>query len=122
MTVNGGTFDGNGGYGVLAVLGPNGAFTLSGTPAFTNNALGDYAVNLDPCPECEKKEEGNPYNIIYVPETGTPPVPLDCSQYSGTVFIFPSGDRAKLTCPVSGEATVSPVPGGGLPGPLPTAR
>jgi hypothetical protein len=122
VTVDGGTFTNNGGYGVLAVLGPNGAFTLAGTPVFTNNLLGDYAVNLDPCPACEKKEEGKPYNTIYVPETGTPPVPLDCTQYSGTVFIFPSGDRAKLTCPVSGEATVSPVPGNGLPGPLPAAR
>jgi hypothetical protein len=122
VTVDGGTFDSNGGYGVLAVLGPNGTFTLAGTPVFTNNAQGDYAVNLDPCPACEKKEEGKPYNTIYVPETGTPPIPLDCTQYSGTVFVFPSGDRAKLTCPVSGEATVSPVPGNGLPGPLPAAR
>jgi hypothetical protein len=123
VTVDGGTFQNNGGHGVLAVLGPNGAFTLGpGTPIFGGNALGDYAVNLDPCPKCEKKEEGKPYNVVYVPETGTPPVPLDCTQYSGTVFIFPSGDRAKLTCPVSGEATVSPVPVDGLPGPLPAAR
>jgi Right handed beta helix region len=123
VTVDGGTFQNNGSYGLLAVLGPNGAFTLGpGTPVFGGNALGDSAVNLDPCPACEKKEEGKPYNIVYVPEIGTPPVPLDCAQYAGTVFIFPGGNRAKLTCPVSGEAAVSPVPGDGLPGPLPAAR
>jgi hypothetical protein len=123
VTVDGGTFQNNGGYGVLAVLGPNGAFTLGTTaPVFGGNALGDYAVNLDPCPECEKKEEGKPYNIINVPETGGPPVPLDCAEYSGTVLILPDGDRATLTCPVSGEVTLNSVPGEGLPGPLPTAR
>jgi Right handed beta helix region len=124
VTVDGGIFSNNVGYGVLAVLGPNGAFTLTGTPApvFAGNGLGNYAVNLDPCPECEHKEEGKPYNAIYVPETGTPPVPLDCTQYSGTIFIFPSGDRATLTCPVSGEATLRPVHGDGPPGPLPAAR
>lgn len=123
MTVNGGTFTNNGGYGLLAVLGPNGVLTYSSPAAFGGNVLGDYAVNQDPCPECDKKEEeGKPYNIIYVPETGGPPVSLDCDEYSGAVLILPDGDRATLTCPVSGEVTLDSVPGEGLPGPLPTAR
>jgi hypothetical protein len=125
VTVNGGTFADNGGYGVLAVLGPNGAFTLAGTPVFGGNALGDYAIDLDPCPECEDEKgegEGKAYNIVYVPETGGPPVPLNCTDYTGTVLILPNGGHATLTCPVSGEVSLDTVPGSGLPGPLPTAR
>jgi len=122
VTVNSGTFQNNGGYGILAVLGPAGTFTLAGSPVFAGNLLGDYAVNLDPCPECEKTGEGKPFNIIYVPETGGPPVPLDCAQYAGTVLILPNGDRATLVCPVTGETTLSSVPSTGLPAPLPAPR
>ncbi len=122
VTIDGGTYQNNGGYGVLAVLGPAGTFTLAGPPIFGGNVLGDYAVDLDPCPTCEKTDEGKAFNIIYVPETGGPPVPLDCSQYSGTVLILPNGDRATLVCPMSGETTLSTLPGSALPGPLPTAR
>jgi hypothetical protein len=122
VTVDRGTFTNNGGYGLSAVLGPNGTLTFINAATFGGNALGEYVVNLDPCPTCEHKEVGKPYNEVYVPETGTPPVPLDCIQYAGTIFIFPDGDRATLTCPVSGEATVSPVTGDGLPGALPAGR
>ena len=125
VTIDGGTYQNNGGYGVLAVLGPAGAFTLAGSPVFGGNLLGDYAVDLDPCPECEETGEtgeGKAFNIVYVPETGGPPVPLDCAQYSGTVLILPNGDRATLVCPASGETTLSTLPGSALPGPLPTAR
>lgn len=123
VSVDGGSFENNAGYGVQAVLGPGGVFTLLGSPLFANNALGDYLVNLDPCPECNKDGgEGKPYNTINVPEIGLPPIPLDCEQYAGTVFILPNGDRATLVCPVGGEATASPVPADGLPGPLPAGR
>ena len=122
VTIDGGTYQNNGGYGVLAVLGPAGAFTFAGPPTFGGNVLGDYAVDLDPCPECEKTGEGTAFNIVYVPETGSPPVPLDCAQYSGTVLILPNGDRATLVCPVTGETTLSSVPSTGLPASLPTAR
>ena len=123
VTVTGGTYENNLGYGILAVLGPAGNFTLAGSPTFTGNVLGDYAVNLDPCPECDKEHgPGKPYNTIFVPEVSLRPVPLDCAQFAGTIFILPSGDRATLVCPVEGEATASPLPQTGLPGPLPTAR
>ena len=122
VTVNAGTFQNNAGYGILAVLGPAGTFTLAGSPFFVGNLLGDYAVNLDPCPECDDTGEGKAFNIVYVPETGGPPIPLDCSTFSGTVLILPNGDRATLVCPVSGAATLSSVPSTGLPAPLPTAR
>jgi hypothetical protein len=102
VTIDGGTFQTNGGYGILAVLGPAGSFTLAGAPVFGGNGLGDYAVNLDPCPECDDTGEGKAFNIVYVPETGGPPIPLDCSTFSGTVLILPNGDRATLVCPVSG--------------------
>lgn len=123
VTVTGGTFENNGGYGILAVLGPAGNFLLGGSPTFTGNLLGDYAVNLDPCPECDKDGgESKAYNTINVPEIGLPPILLDCELYAGTIFILPNGDRATLVCPVEGEATASPVPADGLPGPLPAGR
>jgi len=123
VSVDGGTFTNNGGYGLHAVLGPAGALTFINPATFAGNALGDYAVNLDPCPECDKEGgEGKPYNTINVPEIGIPPVPLDCELFAGTIFILPSGDRAMLVCPVQGEATASPVPANGLPGPLPAGR
>lgn len=123
VSVDGGTYASNGGYGLRAVLGPGGNFTLASPPTFTGNVLGDYAVNLDPCPECDKDHgPGKPYNTVFVPEIGIPPVPLDCEQFAGTIFILPGGDRATLVCPVEGEAAASPLPETGLPGPLPTAR
>ena len=123
VTVTNGAYENNGGFGILAVLGPGGAFNLAGTPVFGGNLLGDYEVNLDPCPACEKDGgEGKPYNTINVPEIGVPPIPLDCELYAGTVFVLPNGDRATLVCPVGGEATASPAPADGLPGPLPAGR
>ena len=124
VTVNGGTFDSNGGYGVLAALGPGGALTLVGPPTFSGNAAGDYLEDLSPCPTCEDKHDGKhkAYQVVHVPETGGAPVPLDCELYAGTVLILPNGDRATLVCPVSGEATLESLTDSGLPGVLPPGR
>jgi hypothetical protein len=122
VLIDGGTYSNSGGYGILAVLGPGGTLTFGTMPTFSGNATGDYYEDLSPCPECEKEHEGKPYNMIYVPETGGDPVPLDCETFAGTVLILPNGNRATLVCPLSGEATLEVLPEGGLPGPLPTAR
>jgi hypothetical protein len=122
LTIDAGTFDANGGYGFYARLGPAGTLFLPGINYFGVNGLGDYMEDLSPCPICEDKHEGKPYNVIHVPETDGDPVPLDCENYAGTVLILPNGDRVTLVCPVSGEATLESLPGGGLPGPLPPAR
>ncbi len=124
MTVNGGTYVNNGGYGVLAKLGPGGTLTLVGPPTFSGNAAGDYLEDLSPCPSCEGKHEGKhkAYHVVHVPETGGAPVPLDCQAYAGTVLILPNGGRATLVCPVSGEATLESLTDDGLPGLLPPGR
>ena len=124
VTVNGGNYVNNGGYGVLAKLGPGGTLTLVGPPTFSGNAAGDYLEDLSPCPSCEGKHEGKhkAYHVVHVPETGGAPVPLDCQAYAGTVLILPNGGRATLVCPVSGEATLESLTDNGLPGLLPPGR
>ncbi len=122
-TIDGGTYQNNtGGYGVLAVLGPAGTFTVSGAPTAGGNGVGDFFADLNPCPVCEEKPEGKPFNVVHVPETGGPPVALDCIAYAGTVLILPDGTRTTLVCPVSESATLESLSAAGLPAPLPTAR
>jgi hypothetical protein len=122
VTIDGGTYQNNAGYGALAVLGPGGTLTVSGSPVWGGNGAGDYYADLNPCPACEEKPDGKPFNVVYVPETGGPPVPLDCIGYAGTVLILPDGTRTTLVCPVSEQATFESLTEAGLPAPLPSPR
>lgn len=124
VTVNGGTFSDNGGYGLLVKPGPQGTLALNGSPDFVNNTLGDYLLDLSqeykdctPKPEeppCDSKEP----KIVEVPSTGGPTVEQDCEFYSGTILKLPNGTWVKIGCPFEGLSKLEEVTEAGLPGPL----
>ncbi len=123
VTVNGGTFSNNGGYGLLVKPGPQGILELNGSPNFVNNTLGDYLLDLSQqYKDCTPKEE-EPCDskeplVVDVPSTGGPVVEQDCDLYSGTILKLPNGTWVKVGCPFEGFSKLEEVTQENLPGPL----
>ncbi len=121
VTVNGGDFHNNGGYGFAVYPGPKGSLTLSGIITYLANTKGDYLLDLErTCEKHEEKPPSKPYKDVEVPDTGGTPVPSDCEEYKGTLLHLPDGSTAKVVCPVDGDFIVERVPQDKLPGALPT--
>ncbi|MBN2084546.1 MAG: right-handed parallel beta-helix repeat-containing protein [Anaerolineales bacterium] len=120
VTIDGGTYQDNGGYGIVIYPGPNGTGTLAGTIAFLNNTDGD--VNLDLTKSCNPggdDKPSKPYQVVELSGEGDDPVLPDCENYSGVILILPDLTQIKLSCPVTSEVTVAEVVEADLPGPLP---
>jgi hypothetical protein len=122
VTVTGGSYSDNGGYGFAVYPGPTGNLTLAGTINFLPvNGNGDYLLDLTrtctPCPE--DKGPGKPYKVVEVPDTGGTPEPSDCDQFDGTILVLPDGSTAKVACPVDGDFLVERLTEDQLPGALP---
>ncbi|MBN2385448.1 MAG: right-handed parallel beta-helix repeat-containing protein [Anaerolineales bacterium] len=124
VTVTGGTYANNGGYGFQVAPGPLGTLTLAGTINFLANTDGDYFVDLtDPCiPEPPKPPQppAPPSNVVQVPDTGGTPVEVDCDNYGATVLVLPNGDEVRYACPGSGLFLIHHVSEEDLPAPLAT--
>ncbi len=119
-TIDGGTYQDNGGFGIVIYPGPNGTGTLAGTIAFLNNTDGD--VNLDLTKSCNPGGEdkpSKPYQVVEISGEGDDPVLPDCENYSGAILILPDLTQIKITCPVTEEITVAKIGADELPGPLP---
>lgn len=126
VTVDGGTFQNNGGYGLFVAPGPLGTLTFLAPPTYGGNALGDYLLDLtDNCKECdnggdeEEPGEGKPVNIVELPETGGTPVEQDCEQYSGTELHLPNGTTVLVGCPFTGQSVAEQVDQDHLPDHIP---
>jgi hypothetical protein len=120
VTIDGGTYQDNGGYGIVIYPGPNGTGTLAGTIAFLNNTDGD--VNLDLTKSCvpgSDDKPAKPYQYVEVSGKGDDPVLPDCAAYAGTVLIMPDLSQVKIHCPVTEEVTLKQIGADELPGPLP---
>jgi hypothetical protein len=122
VTVNGGTFSNNGGYGFVVYPGPTGTLTLAGTITYLANTNGDYLLDLTrtctPCPE-KGETPAKPYKIVEVPDTGGTPEPTDCDGSAGTILVLPDGSTVKVGCPADGDFLVERLTEDKLPGPLP---
>ncbi|HMB22125.1 MAG TPA: right-handed parallel beta-helix repeat-containing protein, partial [Anaerolineales bacterium] len=122
ITVNGGTFTDNGGYGLLAKPGPEGTVTINGLPNFTGNDLGEYLIDLsqefEDC-TCEPEPEEPPVTkgpkVVEVPSTGGPTVEQDCEMYSGTILKLPDGTWVEIGCPFEGFSKLEEVTPENLP-------
>ena len=121
VTVNGGTYTDNGGYGFAVYPGPAGTLTLSGTITFLANAEGDYLLDLTKIcqPPLPDEKPGKPWLTVNVTGKGDDPVSVDCELYAGVIMIFPDGKRVKMECPLDQEIVVSDVAPGALPGAAP---
>ncbi len=120
VTIDGGTYQDNGGFGIVIYPGPNGTGTLAGTIAFLNNTDGD--VNLDLTKSCNPgsdEKPAKPYQVVEVSGKGDDPVLPDCETYAGTILIMPDLTQVKVTCPVTSEVTLKQIGADELPGPLP---
>jgi hypothetical protein len=120
VTIDGGTYQENGGYGIVIYPGPNGTGTLAGTIAFLNNTDGD--VNIDLTKSCNPgsdEKPAKPYQVVEISGLGDDPVQPDCELYSGVMMILPGLSQVKVNCPVNDAVTVATVAEADLPGPLP---
>jgi hypothetical protein len=126
VTVDGGTFQNNGGYGLYVAPGPLGTLTFGTLPLFGTNTLGNYLLSLsvdcdkhdyddDEYPETPKK----PVNVVELPATDGDPVEQDCETYSGTELDLPNGTTAEIDCPFDGTSLIEEVGLDGLPAELP---
>jgi hypothetical protein len=117
VTVTGGTYHDNGGYGVYVAPGPNGTGTVDSLADYLNNAAGDFLVDLErTCQPPPDKEPGKPWYVVEVTGEGDDPVTVDCEIYAGVIMIFPDGKRVKMACPVNEELIGADVSPDDLPG------
>jgi hypothetical protein len=126
VTVDGGAYQNNGGYGLYVSPGPEGTLTFGTVPTYGGNGLGDYLLELTvdctPPEEHEKPPETpeKPVNVVELPSTDGNPVEQDCETYSGMELILPNGTHAFIDCPFNGISLIEEVGFDGLPSPLPT--
>jgi hypothetical protein len=123
VSVDGGTFSGNGGAGLRIKPGPDGTVTVVTTPDYTSQGLnsdGDLVIDLgNPCLDKEEeKPESKPVNIVEVPFKDGAPVEQDCLTYSGTALVLPDGTFVKFGCPFDGSMTLEGLLEEELPGSL----
>jgi hypothetical protein len=126
VTVDGGFYQNNGGYGLYVSPGPEGTLTFGAASTFGGNGLGDYLLDL--VVDCKPHEDHpkppespkKPVNVVELPSTDGTPVEQDCEIYSGTELILPNGTRAFIGCPFNGDSLIEEVGFDGLPSPLPT--
>jgi hypothetical protein len=117
VTVSGGVYHDNGGYGVYVAPGPNGTASVDTLADYLNNAAGDYLVDLErTCQPPPEEPPGKPWYIVEVTGEGDDPVSVDCEIYAGVIMIFPDGKRVKMECPVNEEIVVADVAPEDLPG------
>ncbi len=116
VTVNGGTYQDNGGYGFSVYPGPTGSATLAGTITFLNNTNGDYNVDLTRSCNPGTEEPSKPYQVVEISGLGDDPVLPDCELYSGAILILPDQTRVKVSCPAEDEITVTVIEEKDLPG------
>jgi hypothetical protein len=120
VTVDGGTYQDNGGYGFAVYPGPNGSATLAGTIAFLNNSSGDYNIDLTrSCNPGTEEKPAKPYQVVEVSGKGDDPAQPDCDLYAGLMLILPDQTRVKVSCPIDVEITVAAVEKDKLPGDAP---
>jgi hypothetical protein len=125
VTVDGGTYQNNGGYGLYLSPGPAGTLTFLAAPTFSGNGAGDYLLNLvvdcTPPPPKEEtpKPPKKPVNIVELPPTDGNPVDQDCEEFSGTELVLPNGTTAEIGCPFEGDSLIEEVNEAGLPAELP---
>jgi hypothetical protein len=126
VTVDAGTYQDNGGYGLYVAPGPDGTLTFGTASIFGGNGLGDFLLDL--VVDCKPHEEHpkppeypkKPVNVVELPSTDGDPVEQDCETYSGTELILPNGTHAFIDCPFNGDSVIEEVGFDGLPSPLPT--
>jgi hypothetical protein len=126
VTVDGGTYQNNGGYGLYVSPGPLGTLTFGAAPTYGGNVLGDTLLNL--VVDCKPHEDHpkppetpkKPVNVVELPSTDGTPVEQDCEIYSGTELILPNGTHAFIDCPFNGDSVIEEVGFDGLPSSLPT--
>ncbi len=122
VTVDGGTYQDNGGYGFAVYPGPNGTATLAGTIAFLNNTSGDDNIDLArSCNPGVVEPPAKPYQVVELSGLGDDPVQPDCTLYTGVIMILPDQTRVKMTCPVPGDVTVTDAAKDKLPGDPPAS-
>jgi hypothetical protein len=120
VTVDGGTYQDNGGFGIVIYPGPNGTGTLAGTIAFLNNTDGDTNIDLEKsCNPGSDEKPAKPYQVVEVSGLGDDPVQPDCETFAGVMMILPDLSQVKVNCPVNDAVTVATVAEEDLPGPLP---
>jgi len=120
VTVDGGTYQDNGGYGFAVYPGPNGSANLAGTIAFLNNTNGDYNIDLArSCNPGTEEKPAKPYQVVEVSGKGDDPAQPDCDLYAGLMLILPDQTRVKVSCPLDVEVTVAAVAKDKLPGDAP---
>jgi hypothetical protein len=124
VSVDGGTYSGNGGTGLTIKPGPDGIVEVLVPPDFTSvglNGAGDMVVDLgNPCEGSgeENPGEGKPVHIVEVPFKDGEPVLQDCDIYSGTALVLPDGTWVNFGCPSQGSATLIGLQEEELPGRL----
>jgi hypothetical protein len=118
VTVTGGTYHDNGGYGVYVAPGPNGTGTVDSLADYLNNAAGDFLVDLErTCqPPPPDGKPSKPWYVVNVTGEGDDPVTVDCEIYAGVIMIFPDDKRVKMACPVNEELIGADVSPDDLPG------
>ncbi|MBN1440197.1 MAG: right-handed parallel beta-helix repeat-containing protein [Anaerolineales bacterium] len=107
VTVDGGTYQDNGGYGFVVYPGPNGTVTLAGTIAYGGNGAGDNDIDLTRTCVPYVEKPAKPYQVVEISGLGDDPVTPDCEHYSGVMMILPDQSRIKVACPAEGEITVT---------------
>jgi hypothetical protein len=120
VTVDGGVYQDNGGYGFVVYPGPNGVVTLAGTITYLTNTNGDSLIDLTrSCVPASDETPQKPYQVVELTGKGDDPVQPDCELYSGVILIAPDQSRIIVTCPVTGDVTVADVAKDKLPGAVP---
>ncbi|MFZ5822278.1 MAG: right-handed parallel beta-helix repeat-containing protein [Chloroflexota bacterium] len=134
VSVDGGEFTNNGGYGLLARPGPEGDLIFVAPPTttptlFGGNGLGDFLLDLAFTPEncgpcecgecCEPDDPSKPKDPVIVQvDDVLEPVLQDCENTSGTIWQTPDGVWVKVGCPFKGYSLAQSLTQDGLPGPL----
>jgi hypothetical protein len=120
VTVDGGNYHNNGGYGFAVYPGPKGRVTLSGTITYLANAHGNSLIDLKKtCVPAKKPTSTKTYKVVKVQPKGSPPETIDCKKYKGLILSLPDGSLAKVICPAKGQFSVEKIDQNKLPGELP---